>query len=220
MLKALKALLRPRSNQSLEEQSGMNYLVAGLGNIGAEYASTRHNSGFMVLDAWAQASNVSFSTERYGDMATVSFKGRKFFLLKPSTYMNLSGNAVRYWMGKLKLPMENLIVVCDDINLPFGMVRMRKSGSDGGHNGLKDIEMCLGSTQWARIRIGVGNKFSPGGQVDYVIGDFSEDERKAMPEICSKVIEGIRNYATIGPDRAMNILNTRPEKNEKNSPNI
>ena len=114
MLKALKELLRPKSSQSLEEQSGMNYLVAGLGNIGAEYASTRHNSGFMVLDAWAQASNVSFKTERYGDVAEVSFKGRKFFLLKPSTYMNLSGNAVRYWVGKLKLPMENLIVVCDE----------------------------------------------------------------------------------------------------------
>ena len=132
MLKALKALLRPKKDRTPEDDPGMNYLVAGLGNIGAEYASTRHNSGFMVLDAWAQASNVSFRTERYGDMAEVSFKGRKFYLLKPSTYMNLSGNAVRYWMGKLKLPLENLIVVCDDINLPFGTVRMRKSGSDGG----------------------------------------------------------------------------------------
>ncbi|MBQ6287094.1 MAG: aminoacyl-tRNA hydrolase [Bacteroidales bacterium] len=190
----------------------MNYLVAGLGNIGAEYASTRHNVGFMVLDAWSQASNVTFSTERYGDIAQVSFKGRKFYLLKPSTYMNLSGNAVRFWMGKLKLPNENLIVVCDDINLPFGTVRMRKSGSDGGHNGLKDIEACLGTNAWTRIRIGVGNDFSRGGQVDYVLGAFSEEQKDGLPLICDKVIEGIRNYATIGPDRAMNFLNTKAEK--------
>ena len=215
MLKALKALLKPKSYRDPEDNPGMNYLVAGLGNIGAEYASTRHNSGFMVLDAWAQASNVCFKTERYGDMAEVSFKGRKFYLLKPSTYMNLSGNAVRYWIGKLKLPLENLIVVCDDINLPFGTVRMRKSGSDGGHNGLKDIEACLGSNDWARIRIGVGNNFSRGSQVDYVIGNFSTDELEAMTEISDRVIEGIKNYSTIGPDRAMNTLNTRHKNPEK-----
>ena len=215
MLKLLKALLPKHKDKPSSEETGMNYLVAGLGNIGAEYASTRHNSGFMVLDAWAQASNVSFRTERYGDIAEISFKGRKFYLLKPSTYMNLSGNAVRYWMGKLKLPLENLIVVCDDINLPFGSIRMRKSGSDGGHNGLKDIEACLGSTAWTRIRIGVGSNFSRGSQIDYVIGDFSEDEKNAMPAICDKVIEGIKNYSTIGPDRAMNILNIRPENPSK-----
>ena len=129
MLRVLKALLKPKIVETPEESSGMNFLVAGLGNIGAEYASTRHNSGFMVLDAWAQASNVNFMTERYGDIATVSYKGRKFYLLKPSTYMNLSGKSVRYWLGKLGLPLENLIVVCDDINLPFGTVRLRKSGS-------------------------------------------------------------------------------------------
>ena len=215
MLKALKALLRPKKDRTPEDDPGMNYLVAGLGNIGAEYASTRHNSGFMVLDAWTQASNVCFKTERYGDMAEVSFKGRKFYLLKPSTYMNLSGNAVRYWMGKLKLPLENLIVVCDDINLPFGTVRMRKSGSDGGHNGLKDIEACLESNDWARIRIGVGNNFSKGNQIDYVIGNFSTDELEAMTEISDRVIEGIKNYSTIGPDRAMNTLNTRHKNPEK-----
>ncbi|MBQ6283790.1 MAG: aminoacyl-tRNA hydrolase [Bacteroidales bacterium] len=187
----------------------MNYLVAGLGNIGAEYASTRHNVGFMVLDAWSEASNISFNTQRYGDVAEVSFKGRKFYLLKPSTYMNLSGNAVRYWVDKLKLPLENLIVVCDDINLPFGTVRMRKNGSDGGHNGLKDIEYRLGTTNWSRIRIGVGNDFHPGSQVDYVLGHFEDEQKALIPEICSKVIEGIKNYSTMGPDRAMNLLNTR-----------
>ena len=211
MLRVLKALLKPKIVETPEDSSGMNYLVAGLGNIGAEYASTRHNSGFMVLDAWTQASNVNFITERYGDLATISYKGRKFYLLKPSTYMNLSGKAVRYWLGKLGLPLENLVVVCDDINLPFGTVRMRKSGSDGGHNGLKDIELCLGSTSWARIRIGIGNEFTPGSQIDYVIGDFSEEEKQAMPAICDRVIDGIKNFATIGPDRAMNILNTRSQ---------
>ena len=214
-MRMLKALLRLRRSQSTEGDPGMNYLVAGLGNIGAEYASTRHNLGFMVLDAWSQASNVSFRTERYGDMAEVSYKGRKFYLLKPSTYMNLSGNAVRYWVNKLKLPLENLGVVCDDINLPFGTLRMRKNGSDGGHNGLKDIEACLESNQWTRIRIGIGNGFSPGGQVDYVLGEFSEEQKDAVPGICEKVIEGIRNYATVGPERAMNILNTRHPNAEK-----
>ena len=189
----------------------MNYLVAGLGNIGAEYARTRHNMGFMVLDAWAQASNAVFKTERYGDMAQVSFKGRNFYLLKPSTYMNLSGNAVRYWVNKLDLPLENLIVVCDDLNLPFGTLRMRKNGSDGGHNGLKDIQECLETTSWARIRVGIGNDFARGHQVDFVIGELSEEEFQQMPEICKRVIDGIKNFSTIGPDRAMNFLNVKPK---------
>jgi PTH1 family peptidyl-tRNA hydrolase len=187
----------------------MEYLVVGLGNIGAEYASTRHNMGFMVLDAFAKASNAVFSTKRYGDVAETSFKGRKITLLKPSTYMNLSGNAVRYWVDKLKLPLENLIVICDDLNLPFGTIRLRKSGSDGGHNGLKNIEECLGTTEYSRIRIGIGNDFKQGGQVDFVLGALSEEEASQMPEICSKVKEGIQEYVTIGADRAMNFLNTR-----------
>jgi PTH1 family peptidyl-tRNA hydrolase len=173
----------------------MEYLVVGLGNIGAEYASTRHNMGFMVLDAFAKASNAVFSTKRYGDVAEASFKGRKITLLKPSTYMNLSGNAVRYWVDKLKLPL--------------GTIRLRKSGSDGGHNGLKNIEECLGTTEYSRIRIGIGNDFKQGGQVDFVLGTLSEEEASQMPEICSKVKEGIQEYVTIGADKAMNFLNTR-----------
>ncbi len=187
----------------------MNYLVTGLGNIGEEYASTRHNMGFMVLDAWAQASNTVLSTERYGSIAEVSYKGRKITLLKPSTYMNLSGNAVRYWMQKLDLPLENLLVICDDFNLPFGTLRLRKSGSSGGHNGLENITFLLGSQDYARIRVGIGNDFRRGGEIDYVIGDFTEEERKLIPDICDKVIEGIKNFVTIGPERTMNILNTR-----------
>ena len=214
-LRKLLSQLLNKPAQTSEEETGMNYLVAGLGNIVAEYASTRHNMGFVVLDAWAQASNTVFRTERYGDVAEISFKGRRFYLLKPSTYMNLSGNAVRYWMDKLKLPLENLIVICDDLNLPFGTVRMRKNGSDGGHNGLKDIQARLETTQWARIRIGIGNNFSRGAQVDYVIGELNAEEKAAVPGICERVIEGIKNFATIGPDRAMNLLNVKPAKPAK-----
>ena len=189
-----------------------DYLVAGLGNIGAEYADTRHNVGFMVLDAWAASADATFQTARYGDLAKVSFKGRRITLLKPSTYMNLSGNAVRYWMNELGIPMENLIVICDDLNLPFGTLRMRKKGSDGGHNGLKNIQELLETTEYPRIRIGIGNNFKKGGQVDFVIGPMSQEEKEAMPEICKKVIEGIKAFTTIGPDRAMNSFNTQVKK--------
>ncbi len=186
----------------------MNYLVVGLGNIGSEYADTRHNVGFMVLDAWAQASNIVFETRRYGDVAEISFKGRQITLLKPSTYMNLSGNAVRYWVTQLKLPLENLLIICDDLNLPFGTLRMRKKGSDGGHNGLKNIQELLGTQDYSRIRIGIGNNFKKGGQVDFVIGSLTNEEKQAMPEICDKVIDGIKAFTTIGVDRAMNSFNT------------
>lgn len=189
-----------------------DYLVAGLGNIGAEYADTRHNVGFMVLDAWAASADATFQTARYGDIAKISFKGRRITLLKPSTYMNLSGNAVRYWMNELGIPMENLIVICDDLNLPFGTLRMRKKGSDGGHNGLKNIQELLETTEYPRIRIGIGNNFKKGGQVDFVIGQMSQEEKEAMPEICNKVIEGIKAFTTIGPDRAMNSFNTQVKK--------
>ncbi len=198
------------------------YLVVGLGNIGAEYANTRHNMGFMILDAWAQASNVLFKTDRYGDVAEVSFKGRWFVLLKPSTYMNLSGKAVRYWMQTLNLPLENLIVISDDLNLPFGTLRMRANGSSGGHNGLENIAECLESEQWARIRVGIGNEFSRGGQVDYVLGELSQDEKVLIPDLADRVIRGIKEVSTIGIQRAMNTVNTKPkplqaEKNGENS---
>lgn len=190
----------------------MNYLIAGLGNIGAEYANTRHNAGFMVLDAWAQASNAVFQTKRYGDIATVSYKGRTITLLKPSTYMNLSGNAVRYWINTLKIPVENLLVICDDLNLPFGSTRMRKKGSDGGHNGLKNIQELLGTADYSRIRIGIGNDFKRGGQVDFVIGEMSKEELEAMSDICKNVVEGAKAFVTIGADRAMNVFNTKTKQ--------
>ncbi len=188
----------------------MDFLIVGLGNIGAEYAATRHNMGFMVLDAFAKASNAVFETKRYGDVAEVSFKGRHLTLLKPSTYMNLSGNAVRYWMNRDSYPLENLLVVSDDLNLPFGTLRMRKGGSSGGHNGLEHITETLETDRYARLRIGIGNAFSRGGQIDFVLGELSEEERAGMGEICERAIAGIKAFVTIGPERAMNELNRRP----------
>ena len=189
----------------------MNYLIVGLGNIGVEYANTRHNIGFMVLDAWAQASNIVFESGRYGSTATVSFKGRKFTLLKPSTYMNLSGKAVRYWMNELKIQPENLLVVSDDLNIPFGTLRLRKNGSAGGHNGLSNINELIGTQEYARIRVGIGNEFGRGQQVNYVLGELCKEELLEMEEISKRVIEGVKAWATIGADRAMNMVNTKPK---------
>ena len=191
--------------------SEKEFLVVGLGNIGPEYAQTRHNVGFMVLDAWAQASNALFCTGRYGDLLDISIKGRTFHLLKPSTYMNLSGNAVRYWMNKLEIPLENLVVICDDLNLPFGTVRMRAKGSDGGHNGLKNINELMETQEYARIRIGVGHEFSQGGQVDFVLGNFSEEQKSELETICKKCISGIRDWAFMGIGRAMTALNSKAQ---------
>ncbi|MCQ2136135.1 MAG: aminoacyl-tRNA hydrolase [Bacteroidales bacterium] len=193
-----------------------NYLVVGLGNIGAEYAQTRHNMGFMVLDAWAQASNILFMSGRYGSTAELSFKGRKFTLLKPSTYMNLGGKAVRYWMTQLNIPVENLIVICDDLNLPFGTLRMRTSGSNGGHNGLGNINELLGTQAYTRIRMGIGNDYLKGQQIDFVLGKLTDEEMEQMPELSKKVISACRCYATAGAGQAMTILNAKaPQKTQK-----
>lgn len=197
--------------------AGENYLVVGLGNIGPEYASTRHNMGFMVLDAWAQASNTVFETRRYGDIAVLSLKGRNVYLLKPSTYMNLSGNAVRYWLQKLPITEENLLVICDDLNLPFGSIRMRKKGSDGGHNGLKNINELIGTQEYTRIRLGIGNDFERGDQVDYVIGELTAQEKEQIPQICEKVIAGVKDWIFVGADRAMNSLNSKPQNAENSA---
>ena len=189
--------------------AGESYLVVGLGNIGPEYSKTRHNMGFMVLDAWSQASNTAFNTMRYGDVAEIHLKGRTVYLLKPSTYMNLSGNAVRYYLQKLPIPTDRLLVICDDINLPFGKLRMRKNGSDGGHNGLKNIAECLETENYARIRMGVGHEFSTGAQAVYVLGNLSEDEMKEMDNLSEKVIQGVKDWIFVGADRAMNVLNAK-----------
>ena len=187
----------------------MKYLIAGLGNIGEEYRETRHNIGFMVLDALAKASNIVFSDKRYGAVANMSLKGRQLVLLKPSTYMNLSGNAVRYWMQQEKIPLENLLVVVDDLALPFGALRLKGKGSDAGHNGLKHIAATLGTQNYARLRFGIGNDFPKGCQIDYVLGHFGEDELKLMPERLETAGEAVKAFCLAGLSNAMNQFNNK-----------
>ena len=187
---------------------GANFLVAGLGNIGAEYAGTRHNMGFMVLDAWANASDTFFNIDRYGSIAQLRLKGNAVTLLKPSTYMNLSGKAVRYWMEKLKVTPDRLLVISDDLNLPYGTIRLRKNGSSGGHNGLENIAMLIGTTEYARLRLGIGHEFAKGGQVDFVLGELDEGERELLPDILSKSAEAAKAFIVMGPDKAMAMFNT------------
>lgn len=193
----------------------MNFLIAGLGNIGVEYANTRHNIGFMVLDAFAKESGTTFISGRYGSTAEVSYRGHKLILLKPSTYMNLSGKAVNYWMQELKIKPENLLVIVDDLALPFGTLRMRKQGSDGGHNGLKNITAMLGNSNYARLRVGISDSFAKGHQVDYVLGKWKSEEEKELPFILDRAIDAVKAYAFMGPDRAMNVCNTKPKSEEK-----
>lgn len=182
----------------------MKYLIVGLGNIGPEYRNTRHNIGFKVLDAFAEVSNISFSTQRYGDIAQVRVKNKVLVLLKPSTYMNLSGEAVRYWMNKENIPLENVLVIVDDIALPFGAIRIKGKGSDGGHNGLKNIAAMIGTQNYARIRFGLGNDFPKGAQIDYVLGNFTEDQEKLMPERLKVAIDAIKAFCLSGLTFAMN----------------
>lgn len=183
------------------------FLIACLGNIGPEYVGTRHNAGFMLGDYMAEETGESFTSCRYGDMTRIRVKNCELMLLKPSTFMNLSGVAVRFWMNKEKLPIENLLVIVDDIALPFGTIRLRKQGSDAGHNGLKNIASELGTQNYARLRFGVGNDFPRGGQVDYVLGRFPAEEMAKIPEILKKASEAVREFCLSGPDSAMTKFN-------------
>ena len=176
----------------------MKYLIVGLGNPGSKYVNTRHNIGFKVLDAFAKENEVEFSTEKLADAATVKFKGRTLVLIKPNTFMNLSGKAVNYWLQTEKISKENLLVITDDIALPFGKLRMKGKGSDGGHNGLKDIQAVLGTNQYTRLRCGVGSEFNPGKQSNYVLGEWSKDESLDLPERLSTATEFIKGFSTIG----------------------
>lgn len=182
----------------------MKYLIVGLGNIGAEYRNTRHNIGFKVLDAFSEASNITFTTQRYGDVAETRVKNKILILLKPSTYMNLSGEAVRYWMNKENIPLENVLVIVDDIALPFGAIRIKGKGSDGGHNGLKNIATMVGSQNYSRLRFGVGNDFPKGSQIDYVLGNFTEEQEKLLPERMKIAIDAIKAFCLSGLTFAMN----------------
>lgn len=187
----------------------MKYLIVGLGNPGSEYENTRHNIGFKILDALTDASNIVFSDKRYGFVAEYKFKARTFILLKPTTYMNLSGRAVNYWLQKEKIPFENLLVLTDDLALPFGTLRLRAKGGDAGHNGLKDIQQVTGRSDYARLRFGIGNDFHPGQQVNYVLDEWSDDERAELPEKIDTCIEIIKSFGTIGVTRTMNQFNKR-----------
>jgi len=185
------------------------YLIAGLGNIGGEYADTRHNIGFMMLDRLAEDAKLAFSDKRYGAVAEYKYRGRILVLLKPSTYMNLSGQAVAYWLKKKKVEIGNLLVLVDDLALPFGTLRLKGKGSDGGHNGLKSINETLGTQDYARLRFGVGNEFEQGRQVDYVLSRWTEEEAAAMPERLRLTSDIMRGFATIGIQRTMNIFNNK-----------
>ncbi|NNE78262.1 MAG: aminoacyl-tRNA hydrolase [Pricia sp.] len=183
------------------------YLIIGLGNIGEKYSETRHNVGFKIVDAFAAAEDFSFTTAKLGDIGTTKIKGRSILCLKPSTFMNLSGKALKYWMEKEKIPLENTLVITDDINLAFGTIRLKTKGSDGGHNGLKDIQNVLQTTNYNRFRFGVGADFSQGRQVDYVLGEWDEEEKKALPERFEKSIALIRSFVLAGVKNTMNEFN-------------
>ncbi len=187
----------------------MKYLIVGLGNVGPQYVETRHNIGFKVTDALARVSDALLTTDRYGDVATVKVRGRQLVVLKPSTFMNLSGKAVNYWLQKEKVPIERLLVITDDLALPFGKQRLRLKGSDGGHNGLKSIIEVLGSTNFARLRIGVGNEFSRGRQVDYVLGEWDDDQRDGLQERIDVAVETIRSFVMAGGSQTMTDFNNR-----------
>ncbi len=187
----------------------MKYLIVGLGNIGDEYQNTRHNIGFKVLDAFAKASNFSFEPNRYAFSATTKFKGRTLVCIKPTTYMNLSGKAVRYYMETEKIPADRLLVITDDIALPFGKLRLKGKGSDGGHNGLKNIIELINTQQFPRLRFGIGNEFSKGKQVNYVLGEWNAEEQEQLPERIDKCIEIIKSFTTIGLSRTMSLYNNK-----------
>ncbi len=185
------------------------YLIVGLGNVGPDYVGTRHNAGFMVLDAFAKASNIVFDDRRYGFVAETSVKGRKVFLLKPSTFMNLSGNAVRYWMNKENIDLERVLVIVDDLALPLGQLRMKPGGSNAGHNGLGHIQQVLGTDAYTRLRVGIGNEFPRGGQIDFVLGRFDDEEMKTLEPKIETAVEMVKTFVLCGVQFTMNAYNKR-----------
>jgi len=185
------------------------YLIVGLGNIGSKYENTRHNIGFKILDEIAEKENVVFESQKLGAITKFRFKGRTFVLLKPATFMNLSGKAVKYWLGKEKIPLENLLIICDDLNIPFGTIRLKSKGSAGGHNGLKDISDSLQTQNYSRFRFGVSDEFKKGNQVDYVLGEWNVEETEKLPERLEKSYDLVKSFGTAG------IANTMSEFNGK-----
>ncbi|MBD0831437.1 aminoacyl-tRNA hydrolase [Aestuariibaculum sediminum] len=197
------------NNKHTEEQDDVmkKYLIVGLGNIGEKYENTRHNIGFKILDHFAKTEDITFQTDKLGDVANYKLKGRTFVFLKPSTYMNLSGKAVLYWLTKEKIPLENLLVITDDLNLPFGSIRVKAKGSDGGHNGLKDIQDKLNTTKYNRFRFGISDAFSKGRQVDYVLGEWTEDENQKLNERLETSAALIKSFGLAGLSNTMNSFN-------------
>lgn len=194
-------------NNLKEEEEMKKFLIVGLGNIGPEYVDTRHNIGFMIADRLVADAGDSFSSCRYGDMAKIRVKNCQLLVLKPSTFMNLSGVAVRYWMNKEKMPLENLLVLVDDLALPFGKIRLRGSGSDAGHNGLKNIASELGTQNYARLRFGIGNDYAPGAQVKFVLGEFDDEERRELPERIEVAAKAVKDFCLSGLAHAMTNFN-------------
>nr|WP_104734871.1 aminoacyl-tRNA hydrolase [Hanstruepera ponticola] len=209
MFRFIYNLLKRKEADQIDQENDVmkKFLIVGLGNIGEKYAHTRHNIGFKILDFLAEKEDLKFEAQKLGDITTYKFKGRTFILLKPSTYMNLSGKAVLYWLTKEKIPLENLLIITDDLNLPFGSIRLKTKGSDGGHNGLKDIQDKLQTTKYNRFRFGISDEFSKGRQVDYVLGEWNDDEKSKLPERLEKSVELIKSFGTAGVNNTMNTFN-------------
>ncbi len=221
MFKFITRLFRKKELETPKIDNSVKYLITGLGNIGPDYAGTRHNIGFDVVDYLAGKFEVQYKSERYGMVGSFKHKGRTFILLKPNTYMNLSGQAVRYWMQKEKIKINNLLVILDDLNLSFGKVKIKSKGSAGGHNGLKNIEQLLNTNQYPRLRVGIGDRFGRGKQVDFVLGHWNDQEEAELPNIIKHTAEGVLNFGTIGLDRTMNVTNKdvmAPPKKKKVKP--
>ena len=207
MKKIFEFIFRKEKRLLEEIDSMKKYLLIGLGNIGDEYKDTRHNVGFLVLNKLSEKEKFSFETRKLGDLGSFKIRGRSVLCLKPSTYMNLSGKSVKYWMEKEKIPLENILVITDDLNLPFGTLRLKTKGSDGGHNGLRDIQNSLQTTNYNRLRIGVGSEFSKGRQVDYVLGKWNDEEKSALPERLERAIDLIASFVLAGVKITMNEYN-------------
>ena len=202
----MKPEVQEHQKNNIESVSN-KFLIVGLGNIGAEYVNTRHNIGFKIVDFLARKEGINFETVKLGALAEYKFKGRTFLLLKPNTYMNLSGKAVQYWMVKENIPLENILVITDDLNLSFGTIRIRQKGSDGGHNGLKNINLVLNTQNYARFRFGISDEFKKGKQVDYVLGDWDDTEKTALPERLELASEIIKSFGTAGLENTMTAFN-------------
>ena len=198
-------LFHQKEKESIDPMK--KFLIVGLGNIGAEYVNTRHNIGFKVVDFFARKEGISFQTAKLGDIAEFKTKGRTILLLKPNTYMNLSGKAVKYWMDKENIAKENILVITDDLNLSYGTIRIKTKGSDGGHNGLKNIQLLLNSTEYPRFRFGISDEFKKGRQVDYVLGEWNDDEKTKLPERLELATEIIKSFALAGLNETMNLYN-------------